>query len=178
MSECLVRTPTARQITVSKNFTGQPRILQFKISVIELVVQQQSETVSVLAHSTQNGKISRLTEKPDAASPLNACLDDISSVYGDTTQAHPTKKDITFATSSWTQFTILLGRMLLQMKRNKTMLWIQLLHHVISGLLVGGIFFGIGDDASQVLANFKYCVSIVAFFMYTHVMVPVLICKS
>lgn len=131
-----------------------------------------------MASTTQNGKINKLTQSnTDTISTIKINGDDIFSVYAETTQPHHTKKDITFATSSWTQFTIILGRMLLQMRRNKSMLWIQLFHHVISGLLVGGIFFGIGDDASQVLANFKYCVSIVAFFMYTHVMVPVLICK-
>lgn len=153
-----------------------------KLSVIELVVQQQSETVGLLTSSTQNGKINRITQPDnDPVATIKINDDDIFSVYAETTQPnnHHTnnKKDITFATSSWTQFTIILCRMLLQMRRNKTMLLIQLFHHVISGFLVGGIFFGIGDDASQVLANFKYCVSIVAFFMYTHVMVPVLICK-
>lgn len=82
-----------------------------------------------------------------------------------------------FPTSFWTQFSILLGRMFLQMRRNKPMLVIQLLHHILSAILVGSIFYKIGDNAGQMIANFKYCLSIVAFFMYTYVMVPVLICK-
>lgn len=57
-------------------------------------------------------------------------------------------------------------------------LWIQLLHHVITALFLGGIFFDIGNDAAKPITNFKFCFTIVIFFTYTYLMVPILICKS
>lgn len=88
-----------------------------------------------------------------------------------------TKNNITFATSLWVQYVLLVKRMTLQAKRNKSVLYIQFFHHLLSGLLLGGIFFGIGNNASQTVAIFKYCVSVNVFFMFTHVMTPVLLCK-
>lgn len=131
--------------------------------------------IPVLKDAIQNGKIVNVDRKPEDSPKIPE--DSICCVYADTTEALEWETDIEFPTSSWTQFWVLLGRMFMQMRRNKPMLWIQLLHHILSGLIVGSIFFGIGDDAAQMLANFKYCMSVLAFFMYTYVMVPVLICK-
>lgn len=53
----------------------------------------------------------------------------------------------------------------------------MLCHHFLSGTLLGTIFLGVGDDANRPFDNFKFVISAVVFFMYTHVMCPVLICK-
>lgn len=138
------------------------------------MVQMQSN-IPILTNATQNGKVDNTDRKPTDSSKIPE--DSICCVYADTTEALEWESDIEFPTSSWTQFCVLLSRMFTQMRRNKPMLWIQLLHHILSGLIIGSIFIGIGDDAAQMLANFKYCMSVLAFFMYTYVMVPVLICK-
>ncbi|KAI7815557.1 ABC subfamily G member 4, partial [Rhyzopertha dominica] len=139
--------------------------------IIELV-QNNIDHVSILSHSTQNGKINH---KCDTISKLKL-EDDSIFIESDAERSNCySKKDVRFPTNFWTQFSILLGRMFLQMRRNKPMLVIQLLHHILSAILVGSIFYKIGDNAGQMIANFKYCLSIVAFFMYTYVMVPVLI---
>lgn len=73
------------------------------------------------------------------------------------------------------QFKILFARMLLQLIRNKTMLITQFVHHLFSGILIGLIYLGTGEDATQTFAIFKYCVCLNVFYMYTYTMVPVLI---
>lgn len=60
----------------------------------------------------------------------------------------------------------------------QTSLIIMFIHHVLSGLLMGTIFMGVGDNANRPFDNFKFVVSVVVFFMYTHLMVPILLCKS
>lgn len=75
------------------------------------------------------------------------------------------------------QFSILLKRMLLQKCRSLPTLQLQLIHHIVSGLLLGGIFFNVGNDASMAISNFKFCISILVFFVYTYAMIPVLTCK-
>lgn len=79
--------------------------------------------------------------------------------------------------SIWGQLIILLSRTFLQMSRNRSVIIIQFLHHFASGLLIGGIFFKLGSDGNQTMAIFKYILSVNVFFMYTYVMVPVLVCK-
>jgi hypothetical protein len=56
-------------------------------------------------------------------------------------------------------------------------LWIQLLHHVLSAFLIGNIFLSVGNDAETPIVNFKFCLCCLVFFMYTYVMIPVLLCE-
>jgi len=56
-------------------------------------------------------------------------------------------------------------------------LGIQLFHHLFSAVLIGGIFLQAGDDAKRPFTNVKFCLSVLVFFLYTHVMTPVHICE-
>ncbi|CAH0560095.1 unnamed protein product [Brassicogethes aeneus] len=132
--------------------------------VIELV-HSNPQTITGLSSNIQNGRGDVITKQKYLAEP-----EDFTEVYKDTTV-----QNVVFPTTFWQQFSILLGRMLLQMSRNKSMLYIQFFHHLLSGLLLGGIYFGVGNDASQTIAIFKYCICVNVFFMYTHVMAPVLL---
>lgn len=86
-------------------------------------------------------------------------------------------EDINFPCSFWVQFLILFSRMNLQLLRNKTMIIVQCLHSIISGLLLGSIYIGTGQDGSQTMGIFKYCIAVNVFFMYTYTMMPVLLCE-
>ncbi|VEN42428.1 unnamed protein product [Callosobruchus maculatus] len=141
--------------------------------IIELV-QSNPENIHVLQMHTQNGKLN-MRDTADKPQQPHQIEYGVCEIYQDTTQTGITSHDIEFPTSFWSQFRIILGRMSLQLRRNKSMLYIQFFHHLISGLLLGGIFFGTGNDASQTISVFKYCISINVFFMYTYVMVPVLL---
>lgn len=87
-------------------------------------------------------------------------------------------EDFEFATGFWAQFYLLICRTFLQMARDKTFMWIQAFHHILSGGLMGGLFFGVGMDGSQAIANFKYCLCIMVFFAFTHTMTQVLLFPS
>lgn len=94
-----------------------------------------------------------------------------------TTPSGIEKSDLQYPTSFSRQCNLLLSRMFLQSSRNKSVLYIQFFHHLLSGVLIGLLFYDIGNNATQTPAIFKYCVSCNVFFMYTHVMMPVLLCK-
>ncbi|RZC34621.1 hypothetical protein BDFB_014890, partial [Asbolus verrucosus] len=73
------------------------------------------------------------------------------------------------------QFFLLLSRMMLQLRRNRTGLCIQFFHHLLSGFMVSGIFVSIGNDATQILPLLKFCTCCVVFCTFTYIMIPILL---
>lgn len=132
------------------------------------------ESVPYLVDSIQNGKLNKRNSKlltSSYSSSRKSCV-----VYEETTQMHESKMDIDFPTSFWTQFSILLSRMMLQMRRNILAIWIQIFHHTFCAFLLGILFYGIGNNASYTVVNFKFCLCVMVFFVYTYIMTPVLLC--
>nr|XP_022913336.1 ATP-binding cassette sub-family G member 4-like [Onthophagus taurus] len=72
------------------------------------------------------------------------------------------------------QVLILLQRSYLQIFRNKSSLSLMLFHHVLSGVLIGSIFFGIGKNASMVYENFKFGMTVIIYVVYSNAIVPTL----
>lgn len=142
------------------------------LSVIE-IIQSNPETISTLSTSIQNGKNNMMVQKRDIVLPSIGL--DLCEIVNDGPSIQD--ENIIFPVSIWGQLFILLSRTFLQMSRNRSVIIIQFLHHFASGLLIGGIFFKLGSDGSQTMAIFKYILSVNVFFMYTYVMVPVLVCK-
>ncbi|XP_013190739.1 ATP-binding cassette sub-family G member 1 [Amyelois transitella] len=88
---------------------------------------------------------------------------------------HKTEDSGSYATTYCQQFSILLCRMVLQIFRNRQGLWIQLIHHIMCGVLIGICFFNMANDGTQMFNHLKLCVGLVIFFAYTQIMVPVLV---
>ncbi|XP_028178023.1 ATP-binding cassette sub-family G member 4 [Ostrinia furnacalis] len=86
-----------------------------------------------------------------------------------------TSDSCAYATTYCEQFSILLCRMLKQIFRNRQGLWIQLIHHIMCGVLIGICFFNMANDGTQMFNHLKLCVGLVIFFAYTQIMVPVLV---
>ncbi|CAG4983721.1 unnamed protein product, partial [Parnassius apollo] len=80
-----------------------------------------------------------------------------------------------FPTSFTTQFVILIKRMYVQSKRNSINLFIQLMHHLVCALSLGGIFYMVGNEGSTPMSNYKFFLSVLVFFVYTHSMTPILL---
>ncbi|XP_065341155.1 ATP-binding cassette subfamily G member 4-like [Cloeon dipterum] len=80
-----------------------------------------------------------------------------------------------FPTSTWYQFQVLVRRMLLQTTRSKAMLRLLFTHHLLSAVLLGGMFYDVGDDAGMAYQNVKYYISVIVFFLYAYMMAAVVI---
>lgn len=135
------------------------------------------ESIAQLSEHCQNGKLCR---KPDrmisrgGKKPKLHSDESIQRMYVE----HVTKENMTkmeFPNSFWVQFLIISKRMFIQAGRNKTSLWIQFGHHISTSLLLGCIFYNVGNNAALSVVNFKFCLSLVVFFMYTYSMTPVLL---
>ncbi|CAG9762909.1 unnamed protein product [Ceutorhynchus assimilis] len=142
--------------------------------VIE-IIQSHPESINLMTSIIQNGKTNMMIRKEEMLSTMGQEIVEIATVATSKDNSNPDQADIIFPLSVWGQLIILLSRTYLQMLRHRSVMLIQIIHHLCSGLLIGGIFFKLGNDASQTMAIFKYIISVNVFFMYTYVMVPVLV---
>lgn len=81
------------------------------------------------------------------------------------------------ASSSLKQFIVLFNLMMLKTWRNRTVLWIQLIHHLVCGIFIGLIFLDAANDGTRMFDHLKFCMGVVFVVVYTQVMVPILSCK-
>lgn len=132
------------------------------------VVHGNKECSSALSHVIHNGKSNRKESHRLGVSDKYSTRKD---VYEDTTEV---KLNFNFPTSFWSQFCILYARMLLQLSRNKSGIALQLFSHSIAAVLLGTLFFGIGNNAEMALGNFFFCIGVSMFFIFTYLMTPAL----
>ncbi|KAJ8721314.1 hypothetical protein PYW07_002089 [Mythimna separata] len=144
--------------------------------VLETVVTDM-ETIAPLSELCQNGKLCRRLDRMMTRGGRKPTLhsdDSIQRIFTEHVAKDQSYK-VEFPTSFWSQFMILSSRMFIQNRRNMTSHWIQLAHHLVCALLLGSIFFKVGNNAAVPIVNFKFCLSCLVFFMYTYVMIPVLV---
>lgn len=112
--------------------------------------------------------------------------------------------NIDHAVSKFRQFAVLFRIMMLKIVRNKSVLSIQLFHHVFCGVIFGEytntfiskcfsirtkilcvfhfnvlglIFFKAANDGERMFDHLKFCIGIIFFVAYTQTIVPILACK-
>nr|AIN44110.1 ATP-binding cassette sub-family G member 1-like protein [Laodelphax striatellus] len=75
-----------------------------------------------------------------------------------------------FESSAWLQFRILISRMSLQGRRDMGYITLKLAMHIFIGLIIGGMFFQIGNDGSKTIFNFGFCFVTIIIFLYIPMM--------
>ncbi|GJQ84326.1 hypothetical protein Trydic_g5264 [Trypoxylus dichotomus] len=138
--------------------------------IIEVVNDQKTKIL----------QFSNMTNNGNTKSHFRSCLafDDAGVDNGKRKESLRKKyvKEIgNFETSFWTQFSILLRRNLMQLHRNKIVLALHFGHNFLCGLLIGVLFYQVGMRGSATVLNLKYLYGLVIFFMFTHVMAPILL---
>lgn len=132
-------------------------------SVIEIVHDQKTNTV-VFKDLANNGHVKSTSE--------NSYRRDV--VHGDAPLSDDSGE---FATSFWTQFSILFCRNFLQLRRSRIALALHLGHNILCGLSVGILFYQVGAKSDSMMVNMKYLFGIVVYFLFTHAVAPILLCK-
>ncbi|XP_018045388.1 PREDICTED: ATP-binding cassette sub-family G member 4-like, partial [Atta colombica] len=72
------------------------------------------------------------------------------------------------------QFGTLVKRMVMQICRNRNYMYLKILLHIFLGIVIGGLFFNMGNDGTKALFNFGFCFACLIFFLYIP-MLPVLL---
>ncbi|KAF4518790.1 hypothetical protein B566_EDAN005411 [Ephemera danica] len=72
-----------------------------------------------------------------------------------------------YPASFWTQFYVLLKRNFWRLRRDKFLMQMRLSMHLLVGLLIGILYFRIGDSAANVFDNFGLLFYCVVFLMFT-----------
>lgn len=95
----------------------------------------------------------------------------------DSAENLPNSEKTGFPTSGWQQFWILLKRTVWIILRDKMLTRMRLLSHFIIGILIGLIYYDIGDDAAKLQSNVGCIFFTTMFTMFTAMMPTILTCK-
>lgn len=72
-----------------------------------------------------------------------------------------------YATPFYRQLGILLLRTFLILWRDKSLTSLRFIIHLVTALLIGFLYYGIGNEAENALNNFRYCFYSIMFIMYS-----------
>ncbi|XP_017798284.1 PREDICTED: ATP-binding cassette sub-family G member 4 [Habropoda laboriosa] len=79
-----------------------------------------------------------------------------------------------YPTSECQQFWIVLKRTLLFSRRDWTLMYLRLFAHILVGLLIGALYYDIGNDGAKVLSNLGFLFFNMLFLMYTSMTITIL----
>ncbi|XP_008551030.1 ATP-binding cassette subfamily G member 4 [Microplitis demolitor] len=96
---------------------------------------------------------------------------DVNTSLLDETMVHTPKR---YPTSELTQFWIVLKRTLLFSRRDWTLMYLRLFAHILVGLLIGALYYDIGNDGGKVLSNLGFLFFNMLFLMYTSMTITIL----
>lgn len=83
----------------------------------------------------------------------------------------------TYATSFLRQWYLLLQRTMLCLQRDRSLALMRFIIHTCIALLIGTLYFNIGNDASMMFNNFRYIFLSLMFLMFTSFCTMTIICK-
>ncbi|XP_024086060.1 ATP-binding cassette sub-family G member 4 isoform X1 [Cimex lectularius] len=79
-----------------------------------------------------------------------------------------------YGTSEFNQFWIVLKRALLFSRRDWTLMYLRLFAHILVGILIGALYYDIGNDGAKVLSNLGFLFFNMLFLMYTSMTITIL----
>lgn len=135
------------------------------------------EYVDKMVTSVANGKCNVWTPAVDSKAGKATVADPFPQTNVARFEQEIDPAEFKTKTTNWEQFRILHKRMTIQMWRDSNYLKLRVYMHILLGLLIGSLFWDMGNDASKTLYNFGFCFTIMIFFMYIPMMPILLECQ-
>lgn len=123
-------------------------------SVINNIAKDSNNSVAVATNNLETEK------QQNVADPL---IEDSVSM-----------KQPRYGNSELNQFWIVLKRALLFSRRDWTLMYLRLFAHILVGLLIGALYYDIGNDGAKVLSNLGFLFFNMLFLMYTSMTITIL----
>ncbi|TMW53490.1 hypothetical protein DOY81_001426 [Sarcophaga bullata] len=149
--------------------------------IVEVACREYGDYHKSMVKAVDNGKVYRWQPECDHKHPKS-----VTPTKSDTTSGASSfdameqfemefdVKKLKSQTTWWMQYKLLVKRMMMKMWRDKSYIKLKFYMNICLGLLVGGIFFGVGNDATKALFNFGFAFTIVIGYLYLPLM-PVLL---
>ncbi|KAF1378669.1 hypothetical protein PFLUV_G00192940 [Perca fluviatilis] len=135
--------------------------------IIEVASGEYGDLNPVLFEAVQGGLCSEEGKKNSRDKSDSSCPSQCHSDTG-TLEKH------SFATSTFTQFCILFKRTFITICRDTVLTHLRVMSHICIGVLIGLLYFKIGNDASRVFNNTGFLFFSMLFLMFAALMPTVL----
>ncbi|CAK8690024.1 unnamed protein product [Clavelina lepadiformis] len=167
--------------------------------VIEVASGEYGEVIPTLVKAVDAGNCEYYTEKYQKSSNsmvvsnasskdeelwVKMVHDNVSSTQQSQTTQHNSLKNVdadselkpchTFNTNCFTQFSVLFKRTFLSIIRDQLLTHIRFASHILIGILLGSLYFDIGNNAEKVLNNSGFLFFSSLFIMFASLMPTVL----
>lgn len=126
--------------------------------------------------TTTTGPLLNGCPKP-SATPLPSVPPTCTTSLLDSAENLPNNEKAGFPTSGWQQFWILLKRTVWITLRDKMLTRMRLVSHFIIGILIGLIYYDIGNDAAKLQSNVGCIFFTTMFIMFSAMMPTILTCR-
>lgn len=169
--------------SVSKNIANDISKVSNKVKNLAVANQSGIDDVGLMKYAkneTLNETVINMPmndENPVVQNRLTSAAEVCTSLLDshDSVVTLPNKGN--FATSGFRQFWILSKRAFVTILRDKQLMHLRLMSHIVVGTVIGMIYYDIGNDASKVMSN-AGCIFFTALFtMFTGMMPTILTCK-
>lgn len=134
--------------------------------MIEVSSGDYGNYVDRMVTAIDNGRCHRWNRAVARSEEVSAITKSSTTVC----DSHDIKHLYDFESSPWVQFQVLAYRMILQQWRDMGYLMLKAVMHVFVGLVIGGLFYQMGNDGSKTLFNFGFCFVTIIIFMYIPMM--------
>ncbi|KAH0552364.1 hypothetical protein KQX54_009086 [Cotesia glomerata] len=138
------------------------------------IAKQSPPTVQTKAEEAATGNSlipNGIPKGPGGATALNMPVSCTTSLLD---SAESIEQKVGFPTNGWTQFWILLKRTFLSQMRDMTLTRVRLISHIIVGLLIGALYYDIGNEGGEAYSNAGCIFFTVMFLMFTAMMPTIL----
>ncbi|KAK9869920.1 hypothetical protein WA026_006018 [Henosepilachna vigintioctopunctata] len=137
--------------------------------VIEIACGEYgSQIIDKMVHLSDNGRSLHYFNNPHSLPDVRSLKEKADHEY-----QHEGQEELE-ATSQWNQLKVLMRRGWIKMKRDETLTYMRIIVNIAVGIMLGTLYWQIGNNASRTLDNYNLLFSILMHCMMSPMMLTIL----